>query len=160
MANNAKYEKKRIEVVATDGVETRRLIWVEQRKDGSFYWGGCIPKGDFHSSYHASGEMHFSRYHEAQTWDAIASFKGVRQLCFVGIIKDLSRIHHSPYKRKKLDGVAYVDVRTLKSNQISISLHLVEKGNKEFVESFNKIFKNPTISLFTFTNPWVAIAVY
>jgi hypothetical protein len=155
-----KSEKKRIEVLATDGVETRRLIWVEQCEDGSFYWGVCIPKGDFHSSYHASGRMHFSKYHEAQIWEKIAHFKGVRQLCFVAIFKDLSKIHNSPYERKKLDGVAYVDVRTLKGNQISISLHLVEKGNTEFVESFNKIFKNPTISLFTFTNPWVAIAVY
>jgi hypothetical protein len=154
------YEKERIEVVATDSIETRRLIWVEQCEDGSFYWGPCIPKGDFHSSYHASGEMHFSKYHEAQIWEKIEGFKGIRQLCFVGIIKDLSQIHNSSYERKKLDGVAYVDVRTLKSNQISISLHLVEKGHTEFVESLTKIFKNPAISLFTFTNPWVAIAVY
>jgi hypothetical protein len=154
------YEKKRIEVVATDGIETRRLIWVEQCEDGSFYWGICIPKGDFHSSYHASGEMHFSKYHEAQTWEKIAEFKGTRQLCFVGIINDLSKIHNSPYERKKLDGVAYVDVRTLQSNQISMSLHLVEKEHTEVLESVTKFFKNPTISLFTFTNPWVAIAVY
>jgi len=30
-------EKKRVEIVATDGEEIRRLIWIEQVKDGSFY---------------------------------------------------------------------------------------------------------------------------
>mgnify|MGYP001032599012 CR=1 FL=1 len=154
------YEKKRIEVVATDGTKTRRLIWVEQCEDGSFYWGICVPKADFHSSYHASGKMRFSKYHRATIWEQISNFQGIKQLCFVGMIKDIQKIHNSPYEHKKVDGVAYVDVRTLQGNQISISLHLVEKGRMELLQSLTRIFQNPTISLFTFTNPWVAIAVY
>ena len=153
-------EKKRIEVVATDGIETRRLIWIQQGRDGSFYWGPCIPEGGFHSSYHASGKMLFSKYHEPTVWERISKFKGIRQLSFIGMIKDLRKIHYSPFEHKKLDGVVYVDVRTLKGDQISISLHLIEKGHTEFLQSLTKIFPNSMISLFTFTNPWIAIAVY
>lgn len=160
MGLKIKVEKKRIEVVATDGVETRRLIWIEQGKDGSFYWGLCIPKDDFHSSYHASGKMLFSKYHEPTVWERISKFRGIRQLSFIGIPKDLRKIHHSPYERKKLDGVVYVDVRTLKGNDIRISLHLIEKGHTKFLQGLTKVFLNPMMSLFTFTNPWVVIVVY
>jgi len=59
-----KAERKRVEVVTTDGQEIRRLLWIEQSKDGSLYWGLVIPKGDIHSSYHPSGEFHFSKFHE------------------------------------------------------------------------------------------------
>jgi len=155
-------EEKTIEVIATDGIETRKLIWVKQDKDGSFYWGLCIRKHDFHSSYHASGKMRFSKYHEPTVWERISRFKGMRQLCSVALIRDLNSLRrsHKRFERKKLDGIVYVDFRTLKSDSVGISLHLIEKGHTEFLQSFTKIFPNPTISLFTFTNPWLAVVVY
>jgi len=161
-------EKKRIEVVATDGTETRRLIWIEQGKDGSFYWGTCIPKLYFHSSYHASGKMHFSQYHKPTVWERISKFTGSRQLANIGMTKDFDRIKSSRYElKKKLDGIVYVDFRTLRGDTINISLHLTEKGHIEFLQPFleflqslPKVPQNPMVSLFTFTNPWVAIVVY
>jgi len=160
-------EKKRIEVVATNGTETRRLIWIEQGRDGSFYWGLCIPKFYFHSSYHASGKMLFSQYHKPTVWERISKFKGSRQLASIGIAKDFGRIKSSRYELKKLDGIVYVDFRTLRGDTINISLHLTEKGHTEFIKSFldflqsqTEISQNPMVSLFTFTNPWVAIVVY
>ena len=152
-------EKKRIEIVATDGIETRRLVWIEQDRDGSFYWGTTIPKSDFHSSYHASGKMHFSKYHKPSFWERISEFKGTRQLASIAIVKDFHKIRHSQFKQRKLDGIVYVDFRTLKGDYVNISLHLIEKGHTEFLQPLTKIFPNPMISLFTYTNPWVAIAV-
>jgi len=153
-------EKKRIEVVATDGIETRKLIWIEQGKDGSFYWGTCIPKSNFHSSYHASGKMCFSQYHEPTVWKRISKFKGTRQLAFIGIVKNFRAIKLSRFEHKKLDGIVYVDFRTLKGDAVNISLHLIEKEHTEFLQSLTKIFPNPILFLFTFTNPWIVIAVY
>jgi hypothetical protein len=155
-------EEKTIEVIATDGIETRKLIWVKQDKDGSFYWGLCIRKRDSHSSYHASGRMQFSKYHEPTIWERISHFKGMRQLCSIAIIRDLNKIKcsHKKFERKKLDGTIYVDFRTLKRDSVGISLHLIEKGHTEFLQSLTKIFPNSTIHLFTFTNPWLATVVY
>jgi len=146
--------------VATNGIETRRLTWIEQGTDGSFYWGLCIPKGDFHSSYHASGKMLFSKHHKPHVWERIAEFKGMRQLSSISMVKDFSKIHYSPFGCKKLDGVVYVDYRTLKSNQISIEIVLIEKGHTESLQTLLKIFPNPMIFIFTCTNPWVVVLVH
>lgn len=153
-------KKKRIEVVATDGIETRRLVWVEQGQDGSFYWGLCIPKSTSHSSYHASGKMHFSQYHEPSIWERISKFRGTRQLAFIGIARDFHRIKPRRFEHKKLDGIVYADFRAIQGDYVNISLHLIEKEHTELLKSLTKIFPNPMISLFTFTNPWVAIALY
>ena len=153
-------EKKRIEVVATDGIETRKLIWIEQDKDGSFYWGTAIPKSDFHSSYHATGEMHFSKYHEPSVWEPTSKFKGTRQLASFTIIKDFHKIRPSRFKQSNLDGIVYVDFRTHKGDYVDISLFLSEKVRTKFLQSLTKIFRNQTISLFKFTNLWLVITVY
>ena len=152
------YAKRRIEVVATDGKETRRLIWIKQGKDGSFYYGDCTTGSGFHISYHESGEWHFDKY-EKLALEKTVNLKGARQLGGYIINRNLSEIDRSPNKFRESD-VVYVDIRTFKTDYIRINLHLVEKGCFEALKSFPEIVNNPEISLFTFTNPWVAITVY
>jgi len=112
--------------------------------------------------------MVFSQYHKPTVWERISKFTGSRQLVSIGLAKDFSRIKPSRYELKKLDGIVYVDFRTLRGDTINISLHLTERGHTEFLQSFLDFLQsvpsarssNPMISLFTFTNPWVAVVVY
>jgi hypothetical protein len=152
-------EKKRFEVIATDGKEIRRLLWVEQSKDGSFYWGLVIPRGDLHSSYHASGIFRFTNHHEPFKHQKLTNFKGIENISTVAIIKDLKKITYKSFKPKKLDGVVYIDFRAMKNNTVNIHLLLIEQGHLELLQSFFKTASSDLqITIFTYTNPWLGVA--
>jgi len=111
--------------------------------------------------------MLFSQYHKPTVWQRISKFTGSRQLASIGLAKNFSRIKPSRYELKKLDGIVYVDFRTLRGDTINVSLHLTERGHIEFLQSSLDFFQslpmissNPMISVFTFTNPWLAVVVY
>lgn len=124
-------KRKRVEVLATDGEEIRRLMWIEQAKDGSFYWGLVIPRSDVHSSYHPSGEFHFSLYHKPSQRQKLANFKGITKLAGLAVIKNLKKITHKPFEPRKLDGVVYIDFRAMEQDTINIDLLLIEQGHPE-----------------------------
>jgi hypothetical protein len=154
-----KIKRKRIEVVATDGEEIRRLLWIEQSSDGSFYWGLVIPKMDLHSSYHASGKFRFSNYHEPLKEQKLSDFKGIRNLSTIAVGKDVKRITYKPFKQKKLDGVIYIDFRSMKKDTVNIHLFLVEQGRLELLQDLLKrAAPDLQITIFTFVEPWLVVA--
>lgn len=153
-------EKKRIEIVATDGKVTRRLVWIEQSKDGSTYWGQIIPKTKFYSSYHASGKFRFSRDFEEAQWQKISEFKKVRQLANITMIRDLSKIPYKRFGLRKLDGIVYIDFRTLEGDNVHINLMLIEKNQFEHLEPLIARVHDTQIHLFAFTDPWIAISFH
>jgi len=151
-------EPKRVEIVATDGEEIRRLLWIEQSKDGSFYWGLVIPKSDVHSSYHTSGKFHFSIYHKSSQRQKLSNFKGIANLAGLAVIKNLKKITYKPFKPKKLDGVVYVDFRAMKQHTINIDLFLIEQGHPELLQGFLKrAAPDLQITIFTAMKPWLVV---
>jgi hypothetical protein len=154
--------KKRIEIIATDGRKNRRILWVEQARDGSFYWGPIYKNGgELRSTYKASGQRRAYEL-EKQTviWSPIAKFKGACQLAYYGMTKDLSALPFKPYISKKIDGIVYVDYRTLQRRDFHASLYLVEKGHPEYLQRIIELFPNANLHLFTFTNPWTLVLIH
>lgn len=152
-------EKKRVEVVATDGEEIRRLLWIEQSKEGSFYWGLVIPKSDLHSSYHSSGALHFSKYHEPLERQKLSNFKGINNLSTLAVAKKVKKITYKPFKPKKLDGVVYIDFRAMKKNTVNIHLFLMEQGHPEFLQGLLSMASSDLqITIFTVMSPWLVVA--
>ncbi|MHA1832447.1 MAG: hypothetical protein ACTSV7_00530 [Candidatus Baldrarchaeia archaeon] len=152
-------ERKRVEVVATDGEEIRRLLWIEQLKDGSFYWGLVVPKSDVHSSYHASGTFRFSKYHEPLERQKLSNFKGISNLSTVAVAKDVKKIAYKPFKPKKLDGVVYIDFRAMKKNTVNIHLFLIEQGHPELLQGLLSMASpDLQITIFTLMKPWLVVA--
>jgi hypothetical protein len=152
-------ERKRVEVVATDGEEIRRLLWIEQSKDGSFYWGLVIPENNLHSSYHASGTFRFSNYHELSQRQKLPNFKGISNLSTVAVAKDVKKITYKPFKPKKLDGVVYIDFRAMKRNTVNIHLFLIEQDHLELLTGLLSMASpDLQITIFTFMKPWLVVA--
>lgn len=153
-------KRKRVEVLATDGEEIRRLMWIEQAKDGSFYWGLVIPRSDVHSSYHPSGEFHFSLYHKPSQRQKLANFKGITNLAGLAVIKNLKKITHKPFEPRKLDGVVYIDFRAMEQDTINIDLLLIEQGHPELLQRFLKrAAPDLQVTIFTVMKPWLVIAI-
>lgn len=154
-----KADRKRVEVVATDGEEIRRLLWIEQAKDGSFYWGLVIPESDVHSSYHASGKFHFSRYHEPMMRQELATFEGVSNLSAIAVVKDLKKITYKTFKPRKLDGVVYIDFRAMEKDTVNIHLFLIEQNRSELINKLlTKAGSDLQITIFTAMKPWLVVA--
>jgi hypothetical protein len=152
-------DRKRIEIIATDGKEMRRLLWIEQSKDKSFYWGLVIPESDLHSSYHASGRFRFSNYHELLERQKLSDFKGISNLVTVAFAKDVKKITYKPFELKKLDGVVYVDFRAMKKDTVNIHLSLIEQSHPELLQGLLSMASSDLqISIFTFTKPWLVVA--
>jgi len=152
-------EKKRVEIVVTDGDEIRRLIWIVQGADGSFYWGLVVPKSDTHSTYHASGRFQFSKHHKPSEWAKLSEFKGIKNLASVAVIKDLKKITFKPFKLSRLDGVVYVDFRSMKKDTVNIHLYLIEPGHPESLKGVLSIpSEDKQITIFTVMKPWLAVA--
>lgn len=156
--NKKEFEKKRVEVVVSNGVEMRRLLWIEQSENGSFYWGLVVPDSDLHSSYHASGTFRSSRHHEPSERQKLSEFKGLSYILTIAVVKDVKRITYKPFELKELDGVFYIDFRAMKRDTVNIHLFLIEKDHLELLHGFlSKASSDLQMTIFAFMRPWLVI---
>lgn len=154
-------DKKHVEVVATDGDELWRVLWIKQSRDGSIYLGPAIsfPEIDLHSSYHTSGAFHFSRHQEGFKFQKLSDFKGIHTIITHAIPKDIKKRPYEPFKSKKLDGLVYIDFRAMKNNTVNIHLCLIEQGRLDLLQNLlQKTSPDLQITIFTCIEPWLVIA--
>ncbi len=155
-------EKRHVEVVVTDdGDELWRVVWIKQARDGSIYLGPAIsfPETDLHSSYHTSGLFRLSRLQEWIKFQKLSDFKGMHTIITHGIPKDVERRLYEPFKSKKLDGLVFIDFRTMKNNTVNIDLIFLEQGRLELLQGLlRRGSSDLQITIFTFMEPWLVIA--
>jgi len=176
---------KRLEVISTNGSETIRIFWLEQRKSG-IYGSFFIPGIEIHRSYHPDGTVHFksksvrqiksretflkpSGYsREVVQNHPLARFRGQFQFFMGGHQLDSDVFARAiPYKFKKANHFVLIDTRCLTGQQRHVDLYayLVEVGGfdclKEIIISHEEIVKRENriseCHLYTAFNPWIVL---
>ena len=117
-----------IELIATDGIIQKRLIWIEARSNGVYVSTVKKDGSKEHYSYHADGNTFLTTNGKTQKLvqlQPFSSFKGMRQLqAYVLGLGSLST--RVDYKQKQLTAAVYVDVRNYKSQMIGCNPILLE----------------------------------
>jgi hypothetical protein len=178
---------KRLEVIATNGSETIRIFWLEQRKSGIF-GSFFIPGFEMHRSYHLDGAVHFKSRSVRQIKNGetflrlsgysrdvvhnhpLARFRGQFQFFMGGHRLDSDVFVRSiPHKFKKANHFVLIDARCLTGQQRHVDLYayLVEVGHfdclKEIITSHEAITKRENrigeYHLYTAFNPWVVLSL-
>lgn len=149
-----------IRVVATNGKVTKKILWIK-RTARHICYGWDIPTVVGHFTYHESGKQHFKlndRVVGAESQKIpLRGFKGVVQLGNTGTHKNLSALPHVDFNYKKVDGLVWIDTRTLTSptDSFGVDFQLVEVGK------LDKVYRLPgykSIHVFMFSNPWIVIS--
>ena len=153
-------ERYDIRVIATDGKAIKKIVWIKRTRNHIVY--GWDMYGDAgHFTYHKSGRLHYKNKKETHGMGqriSLDQFEGRLQLGNMCICKDISSGHNVDFDFKKVDGLVYVDIRTLNKsrNVFNIDLQLVKK------DGIDQVYQLPgydTIHIFKFSNPWVVISI-
>ena len=148
-----------IRVVATNGRETKKILWIN--KTGQLLcYGWDIPNAG-HFTYHESGKIHFklgkSVIGGVVTKIPLKGFKGRVQVGSGGCNKNLSILPNVNFDYKKVRGLVWIDTRTLttSSDSFGIDLQLVQVGRSDLIYQIPG-YRN--IHIFTFSDPWIVIS--
>jgi hypothetical protein len=146
----------RIELIATDGIVQKRLLWVEATSGGVYVGMVKIDGSKEHYSYHADGNTFSTANGKKQKLvqlQPFSSFKGMQQIQanVLGLGSFSTRVD---YKQKKLTAAVYVDVRNYKSQMIECNLILLEPYR---MDKLNFTPNEPLSELHVFSkfNPWI-----
>lgn len=149
-----------IRVVATDGKITKKILWVCGTKEHISY-GWDIPENIGHFTYHKSGKIHYKKddkiLGDVVQKIPLSSFKGVVHVGNGGFSKKLSELPNVDFDYKKVDGLVWIDIRTLplsKRDHFNIDFQLAEPGK---IDMINYRLGYRSINIFTFVSPWVVI---
>jgi hypothetical protein len=154
-----------LEVIVTNGVEQRRVIWVSISPNGIYYYytlktaGG----GDYHTSYHKDGSV-WNTHNGVRTKLAqhqpLKSFKGRLNLSNMIFSNRMGQVDAAPpFKMGKLDSAIHIDVRPYKKHLgIGIRLILLEPGKYSLLKGIEHDAKE--IHVYPGFDPWVAVMVY
>jgi len=153
----------RLEVIITDGVSQRRVIWVSIKKNGIYSFFTFGGNGN-HSSYHKDGSLWRTfngiRQRIAQ-FQPLNSFKGSHQLSSMAFTTEMSGSPAAPpYVMKKLDSAVYIDVRPYvkKKLDIGVNLTLLEPERYSSLQGIKSFARE--IHLYPCFNPWLVITIY
>lgn len=141
----------------------RRIFWLDITNNG-VYTGFCHKSIDSHTSYHADGNVFWTyggKSDKIATLAPLKDFKGIYQIAAFAFSREIEYMRDAPvYGMKKLDAVAYVDVRSY-SHHIGCLVFLLEpKRFDEFEKLSNLSIDVTEFHLFTNLNPWVLIAFH
>ncbi len=152
MENN--YPKNSIRVIGVDKDKLYDIIFVNQKPDGSFYWGICSNKPVGHFSRHKSGKSHMTpsipiksdsqmvengRIKLGQRSPLDELKHNEQTICLTltcDSIKDQSDLGMKEYKNKKTEGIFSIDLRRFPKN-IGIHVYLIGDESK-----ISQIFEN------------------
>lgn len=150
-----------IRVVATDGAVTKKILWICGTKKHICY-GWDVPENIGHFTYHQSGKVHYKRNNkilgDVIQKISLSNFKGKIQVGNGGFNRNLSGLPNVDFDYKKVDGLVWIDIRTIKQSKkdsCNIDFQLVEPGRKDLIYQWPG---HRSIHIFTFVQPWVVIS--
>ena len=113
--------KPRIELIATDGIVQKRLLWIDARPNGVYVSTVNKDGSEDHYSYHADGNTFVTMNGKTQKLvqlQAFSPFKGQQQLAsyVLGLGSFPTKVDYK--QNKRLRAAVYVDVRNYKSQMI------------------------------------------
>lgn len=116
-----------IELIATDGIVQKRVLWAHSAPNG-VYCGMCTNGKDFHVTYHADGNV-FTNFGgkttKLFTGKNFKEFRGHQQLLSSGVTNYLSHGLYPSYVLKKVNALVSIDVRSYKQD-VGCMLFMVE----------------------------------
>ena len=159
---------KSLELIATDGVQTARLIWFRIGSDGGIYGSFFHKNIAIHRSYHSDGVVHWkadkpmekvinveevfkeSGYSgEVDCAPPLGSFKGYFNFLQGGFRLDVDLFQQGvSYEFGSVDRLLIIDSRTIKGEQrhLNFYLDLIESGSYEILnermEGYQKTLTN------------------
>jgi hypothetical protein len=154
-----------IEVIATDGADTKRILWLNRTPNG-LYAGWSFAGVGAHFSYHKDGRTHWDfggrkvPYKERAPLNAV---KGLNFLLVFGIPRQLMEATTS-YGRRKRDIILHIDTRSFRKRMIVCHLLLLEPGRFDhlncIMQKTGLAFNYSIINVITQVEPWVVVAFY
>jgi hypothetical protein len=153
-----------IEVLATDGIIQKRVLWIDIRSNG-VYSGFCFNGSDMHTSYHADGNI-FNTYNgktiKIATFPPLKDLKDMEQIGCFGFSSEIREIPCLQYKMKKLDAATFIDVRAYKKRKkdVGCTCCVVKPQSTNFISAFTKDNITTEIHVFTNVKPWILIRTY
>jgi hypothetical protein len=150
-----------IEVIATDGVMQKRIVWINITQNGIYY--SFVQDGvDTHSSYHRDGNV-FKTVNgvikKIATFEPLDAIKGTAQIASFGFTTNLSKLPFPEYKmQKKLHNIIFVDVRTYKHrDDVGFNITLLEPRRYDLLVGIENI--RSEIHLYTRFTPWLLLTI-
>lgn len=150
-----------IEVIATDGVRQKRVIWISITTNGIYF--DFVREGvDNHFAYHKDGNV-FRTINgiteKTATFEPLDSIKGTKQIVGMGFSIDIVRKAIPEYKMKKLQNIIFTDVRTYgNKTHIGCNITLLEPKRYDLLAGMESSASE--IHLYTRFIPWVVIKLY
>lgn len=158
----------KVHIVYTNGVESYKVYWVSQHKNG-IYHGFCLKGHDLHHSYHKDGKVHIK-----QNGTKLPLYKSVP----ISDIKDYYSLmnfnsgeidywgkkYYEPYKNEKLKNIVWIDTRLFSNDkQIQVELGLLKPefisllASERFRKTEDKDYR--LIQIIQDINPWLIVHV-
>jgi hypothetical protein len=152
-----------LEVLATDGIIQKRIIWVSVTSQG-VYSDFISEKADRHISYHVDGTAWLTQDGKVRQimkdtkLSPLTDFKDSYQLFTCGFSQDINKLHTLDYGRKKLDAVVYIDTRSYKSKtHIGCNISLLEPRRNDLLEPIESFASE--IHIYTQFTPWIVVTI-
>jgi hypothetical protein len=156
-----------IEVIVTDGISQRRVIWVSITLNGIYYSYALktTGKGGYHTSYHMDGSVwstHNGVKNKLAQYQPLKSFKGKQFLWNMVLSNMIGEVEAAPpYKMAKLDSAIHIDVRPYKKKQMGIGIRMILLEPKKY--SLLKGIEPTPKEMHVYPSygyPWQVIMVY
>lgn len=158
-------KKKKFKILATDGKKIWELFFITQSKKGDFYLGSITPGIPYKISRHVSGEMHFKLenlkiYEKLDKRQKLEEFEGLEQLLCFGVSKKaFENGLFKPYKGRKFDGSAIIDIRNYKKG-FNVMPFLISSDKISTLKSLAQSFPDCQIIIFTQPTPWIVLLIH
>ena len=147
-----------IRVVATDGKVAKKILWVKRTSRHIVYGWDIHDTGYF--TYHESGKLHFKHKNKIVGGETqkipLIKFKGRTQVGHGGFNKNLSGLPNVDFDFKKVNGLVWIDTRTItsKNDSIGIDLQLIEADRLDLTHRWPN---HKSLHVFTSITPWVVV---
>ncbi len=158
-------KRSEIEVLATNGSDTKRILWIARTPNG-LYAGWSLKGVGFHFSYHKDGRTHWEmggRKVPYKNRTPLNAVKGLNFLLVFGIPRQLME-GTSSYRRKKKDVILHIDTRSFKKPTIVCHVLLLEPGRLDRLSALSDgnqlAFDYSIIHVLTQVEPWIVVAFY
>jgi hypothetical protein len=159
-------EMTELEVVVTDGIEQRRVIWVSLLPNGIYYYYTLktAGEGDYHTSYHKDGSVwntHNGVRRKLAQHQPLKSFQGRLHLSNMIFSNRMGQVGAAPlFKMGKLDSAIHIDVRPYKKKRLGIGIRLIllEPGKYLLLKGIERVAKE--IDVYPGFQPWFVVIVY
>lgn len=157
-----------LEVIVTDGISQRRVIWVSITSVGIYasYTLKTTEEGGHHTSYHKDGSVWSTRNgvkKKLAQYQPPKSFKGKYNLWSMGLLSFIIGESEAapPYKMAKLDSAIHIDVRPYKKKHVGIGIRMILLEPKKY--SLLKGIEPTAKEIHVYPSygyPWPVIMVY